>query len=116
MWARVKKTGAHILRRGAWYPVHRQRSDGTLLLEVRKTIIPMNLAFVDLSSDAPSQWSVVKRHPGEYGAQRASQANLAPTYIVCPSCHTRSNFRVEEAEIECPSCHGLFKVDWSGSC
>ena len=64
MWARAKKSGAHILRRGAWYRVYRQRSDGTLLLEVRKEIVPMNMQFVDLSTDPPTTWSVVRRHPG----------------------------------------------------
>lgn len=116
MWARVKKSGAHILRRGAWYPVYRQRSNGTLLLEVRREIVPMNLAFVDLSNEPPKTWSVVRRQPGEYGAIRASQANLTPTYLVCPKCHHRANLRAEAAEVSCEQCGGLYAVNWGETC
>ena len=113
IWARVRKEGAHILRRGAWYNVLREPKNGIVLLEINKQIVPMNEQFVTLSRQRPAKWSVVARETADYGARRASMTGrLEPTYAVCPHCRTRTNVDHSMTETACPKCGNTYEVDW----
>jgi hypothetical protein len=117
IWARVKREGAHILRRGAWYHVLREPKDGLVLLEVNKAIVPMNAQFVTLAREEPKKWSVVSRDPSDYGARRASMARqMGTTYAVCPHCRSRADVTPSTVESVCPKCQGTYEVDWGELC
>jgi hypothetical protein len=117
IWARVRRQGAHILRRGAWYNVLREPKDGLVLLEVNKEIVPMNEQFVVLTREKPKKWSVVSRDPMDYGARRASmERRLEATYAVCPHCRARANIHASTVDCVCPKCQGTYEVDWGDPC
>ena len=115
-WARVKRTGTHGLRRGAWYPVVSDPSSGLVVLDVRRHNVPVLRAHVDLSDAPPSLWSVVRWDEKQRGAQRASAQNLGLTYVVCPQCSERAKVETEVARLTCPDCGGAFAVDWEHPC
>ena len=117
IWARARREGAHILRRGAWYNVLREPKNGIVLLEINKHIVPMNEQFVTLSREKPAKWSVVARDLADYGARRASMSGrLAAPYGVCPHCRERTNLEPSMVETVCPHCSGTYEVDWGDPC
>jgi len=114
-WARVKRSGAHGLRRGAWYPVVNDRPT-IVVLDVAKRAIPMDRSLLDFRDDAPSQWSVVISDPQTSQARRASEAALEWTYGVCPACRERQNLIEGETDATCESCGQAAPIDWDNPC
>ena len=116
-WARAKQSGAHGLRRGAWYAVVNEGNPKLAVLSVRKHNVPVPREMLEFSDEAPTQWSVVQWQETQRGARRASEANQALTYAVCPACGERAKVDPGEAnELTCASCHGAFPVDWDHPC
>ncbi|GBD31248.1 hypothetical protein HRbin33_00196 [bacterium HR33] len=116
-WARPKRSGAHGLRRGAWYQVVNDNSPSLVILYVRKTNVPVPRSMLEFSDSPPTKWSVVKWEEAQRGARRASEANLGLTYAVCPACAERSPIDPPDAaQLTCDSCHGTFPVDWEHPC
>lgn len=116
-WARVRKTGAHGLRRGAWYPVVNDARTDLVVLDVNKKNIPVPRDLLEVRDGRPALWSVVEWQTQQRGASRAAKANAGPVYAVCPSCKTRSRLEPQDAqEMVCPKCGGDFGVDWATSC
>src|SRR5438034_7395123 len=82
-WARVGRPGAHLLRRGAWYPVVRISSSHIVVLDVNRRNVPVDRRFLEIRYHPPERWSVVRCEPREI--QRVGR--LFPlTCAVCPAC------------------------------
>ncbi len=113
-WARVNRSGAHGLRRGAWYPVVSNPKTGMLIVNVSRHNIPVARNLVELRSQRPKQWSVVQFDATDPGAERANQANIGLTYLVCPACRGRAPLDAEKPqEATCSQCGGEFRIDWA---
>src|SRR2546426_10196511 len=52
-WARVGKPGAHLLRRGAWYPVVRVSSSHIVVLDVNRRNVPVDRRFLETRRHPP---------------------------------------------------------------
>lgn len=116
-WARAKGAGAHGLRRGAWYLVVNDTQPAVVLLNVRKTNVPVPRSMLDIRDEKPSQWSVVKWEETQRGARRASDHDLGLLYAVCPSCGERGAIEPDGAtQLTCATCQGTFVVDWAHPC
>lgn len=115
-WARVKTAGAHGLRRGAWYPVVNDSKPNLVVLDVAKRNVPVDRTILDFSESLPARWSVVHRRPTDPASKRASDANMDPTYVVCPKCRGRSNVKPGDTALQCPDCGGEFGIDWENPC
>jgi hypothetical protein len=65
-WARCLDNEADILRRGAWYPVLEETSDGKVVIEVRQK--PVRLSRVDVRNvpAATCSASVPATHASRY--------------------------------------------------
>lgn len=114
-WARVKKAGAHGLRRGAWYPVLNDRPT-IVVLDVAKRAIPMDRSLLDFREAAPDSWSVVQNDPGSTAGRRASESALNWTYGVCPNCRERQNLEPDTTPVKCTDCGKEARVDWENPC
>ncbi len=116
-WARVRKTGAHGLRRGAWYPVVNESRADLVVLDVNKKNIPVPRDLLELREERPAMWSVVEWADRQRGAHQATRANYGHVYAVCPSCKARCRLEPSDAqEMVCPNCGGEFGVDWTEPC
>lgn len=115
-WARVRRAGAHGLRRGAWYIVVNDSKPGLVFLDVHKRNVVVDRTLLEFSEHRPERWSVVVRNPEDAGAKRASDAHLAPTYGVCPKCRARANLPADAPRHICPECGGQFAIDWAHPC
>lgn len=116
-WARVKSTGTHGLRRGAWYVVVAAPKAGPLVLSVRQRNVPVLREHVDFSDVRPAAWSVVRWEMSQRGAQRASQQAIGLTYGVCPACSERSALTQPDLpRLKCESCGAEYPVDWAHPC
>lgn len=115
-WARAKRSGAHGLRRGAWYSVVNESSK-LVVIEVRKENVPVPRDMVELSDARPTMWSVVNWDEAQLGARRASETDFGLSYAVCPSCGDRQTIEPPRAEsLKCDACGGTFEVDWEHPC
>ncbi|HLB38179.1 MAG TPA: hypothetical protein VJL31_16525 [Gemmatimonadales bacterium] len=116
-WARAKGAGAHGLRRGAWYLVVNDSQPAVVVLNVRKTNVPVPRTMLDIVKGKPTQWSVVKWQETQRGARRASEQELGLVYAVCPSCGERGKIDpLDATELTCDHCHGTFSLDWEHPC
>lgn len=115
-WARVRKAGAHGLRRGAWYVVVNDTKPTIAFLDVNKRNVAVDRTLLEFANVQPYRWSVVVRDPQETGAKRASDANLQPTYGVCPNCRTRANLQADAERAACPNCGREYGIDWAHPC
>src|SRR3989442_12422380 len=85
-WARVGRAGAHLLRRGAWYPVVRISSSHIVVLDVNRRNVPVDRRFLEIRYHPPERWSIVRCEPREI--QRGGRP-FPLTYGVCPSFRHR---------------------------
>ena len=115
-WARVRRAGAHGLRRGAWYAVVNDSKPNVVFLDVSKRNVAMDRTLLEFAAEPPTRWSVVERTPADPAARRASDANLNPTYGVCPACRNRANLTPGQESLKCPACGEAFEVDWDNPC
>src|SRR5256885_15239028 len=100
-WARCADSVADILRRGAWYPIVEESSDGQVVVEVRQQRGRVPRADVTIRSEAPDHWSIVARtgvlRPTLGGGQGSA---VVTTYAVCPPCHYRQGFAGKPAGLK----------------
>jgi hypothetical protein len=108
-WARVGKVGAHLLRRGAWYPVVRISSSHIVVLDVNRRNVPVDRRFLEIRYHPPERWSVVRCEPREL--QRVAR-NFPLTYAVCPRCRHRQAFSGDVRDLNCDRCHHFAAVAW----
>ena len=101
-WARVSRSEAYGLRRGAWYPVVSESSSSLVVLDVNKENRPANRSSLEIRDEKPEIWSVVRREPNQAAAQRASNASLGPVYGVCPGCRARILMTQRDETFACP--------------
>src|SRR2546422_11752275 len=59
-WARVGRTGAHLLRRGAGYPVVRISSSHIVVLDVNRRNVPVDRRVLEIRYHPPDGWSIVR--------------------------------------------------------
>jgi len=85
-------------------------------LDVNRQSVTVERGEVELVADKPRKWSVVRWNAGDDEANRASQANLGPTYGVCPNCRGRANLALDDTQRKCPVCELLFEIDWGSEC
>ncbi len=114
-WARVRQTGAHGLRRGAWYAVVNDSKPSIVFLDVNKKNIAVDRTLLEIREGRPEAWSVVIRRPEDV-ARRDRELDLNPTYGVCPQCRSRSNLVAGAARARCAYCGGEFAIDWQRTC
>jgi hypothetical protein len=116
-WARARGAGAHGLRRGCWYLVVNDTQQSVVILNVRKQNVPVPRSMLDVRSDSPDAWSVVRWQESQRGAKRASQERLGLEYGVCPACGERAPLDPPKVpELTCTQCGGTFAVDWGRPC
>ncbi|MGD2136221.1 MAG: TFIIB-type zinc ribbon-containing protein [Gemmatimonadales bacterium] len=116
-WARAKQSGAHGLRRGAWYMVVNDPGGSLVVLNVRKDNVPVPRSMVVISDEPPDRWSVVRWEETQQGAQRASEQSLGMLYAVCPKCGERQKIDPPDAgEMTCEACGGTFPMNWETTC
>jgi len=115
-WARVKRAGAHGLRRGAWYVVLNENKTNIVVLDVSKKAIPIDRSLLDFTAQKPRKWSVVQLDPQKDATELAGEAGLGPLYGVCPNCAGRANLKPEDTQLTCRVCQLLFEIDWSVTC
>ncbi len=115
-WARVRRSGAHGLRRGAWYAVVNDSKPSLVFLDVNKKNVAVDRSLLEFSEVKPWRWSVVNREDNDDASKRASDASLNPTYGVCPGCRGRGNIVPEAERATCDNCRGDFLVDWDNPC
>lgn len=108
-WARVGKTGAHLLRRGAWYPVVRISSSHIVVLDVNRRNVPVDRRFLEIRYHPPERWSVVRCEPREL--QRLHR-DFPLTYAVCPRCRHRQGFNGDSKDLTCDRCHDTSQLAW----
>ena len=115
-WARVKRAGAHGLRRGAWYFVLTDTKPTIVVLDVNKKAVPVNRTLLEFTTEKPHKWSVVRLEAKDDAPRRASQAGLGMLYGLCPNCRGRANLAPDDSQKKCPVCDLLFEIDWGSSC
>jgi hypothetical protein len=116
LWARVRHTGAHNLRRGAWYPVVNDSNPSMVILDVSKHNVPVPRDSVDLAEKKPERWSVVRWDPSKPLPRRIGQENLPLTYAVCPFCRARGDVLEGQKDLVCLECKMKAEVDWVDTC
>ena len=115
-WARAKQSGAHGMRRGAWYLVVNESSK-MIVIEVRKVNVPVPHDIVEIASEKPNAWSVVRWRASQAGARRVSEQSFGTTYAVCSNCSERQAIEPENAErMVCAACGQNLPVDWDNPC
>ncbi len=115
-WARVTRTGAHILRRGAWYPVLNDARTNIIILEVGRRNVAVSRPLVQVRRHQPDRWSVVVRAPDELANGRAAALQVHAIYAVCPACRGRATLLGRPEHLRCPECMNLFSVAWDETC
>ncbi|HEX9727774.1 MAG TPA: hypothetical protein VGA37_04665 [Gemmatimonadales bacterium] len=115
-WARVRKAGAHGLRRGAWYGVVNDKKPTIAFLDVNKRNVAVDRTLLEFADVRPYRWSIVVRDPEDPGTRRASESKLWATYGVCPSCRMRANIPTDAERFACPQCSNDFAIDWENPC
>ncbi len=63
-WARCADNVADILRRGAWYPIVEESTDGHVVVEVRQQRVRLPRGDVTIRTEVPDHWSIVVRTGG----------------------------------------------------
>ena len=117
LWARVRKAGAHNLRRGAWYAVVNDAKPTIVFLDVNLRNVAMDRSLLDFRAAPPDQWSVVERDDDDEAPEgHPNWVDLDPTYGVCPRCRARANLPADARSVSCPGCGGSFGVDWANPC
>jgi hypothetical protein len=108
-WARVGPSGAHTLRRGAWYPVVRISSTNIVVLDVNRHNVPVDRRLLEIRYHPPERWSIVRCEPRDI--QRVGR--LFPlTYGVCPTCRHRQAFDAGLTDLACDRCHAVAGLAW----
>jgi len=116
-WARVLQSGAHGLRRGAWYQVVNDSSPSMVILDVSKKNVPVDRNSLEIADGKPVDFSVVKWHPGKPLPHRMSEKNLPRIYAVCPSCRSRTDQLAAGTQtIKCVECGHEAAGDWEKAC
>lgn len=114
-WARCLDNVADVLRRGAWYPILEETTDGKVVVEVRKKPVRLSLVDVAVRRAPPDRWSVVIR-TGVLRPTLGGGHEVVTTYAVCPFCHERQDFQGKPATLKCTRCGEKAEVDWSETC
>jgi len=109
-WASGVPGTADVLRRGAWYPIMEETSEG-IVIEVDQQRMLLRRDELRLRPDKPMDWSIVVRT----GVMRPtlSGPKLVTTYAVCPDCAGRQEFEGRPESMMCVRCRRAAKVDWS---
>jgi hypothetical protein len=115
-WARVRKTGAHGLRRGAWYTVVNDSKPTIVFLDVNRKSVAMDRTLLEFREQPPTAWSVVTRAPDEPRMSRSGRGPFPATYAVCPQCRARADVEDGVAEMHCGYCDSDYPVDWENPC
>jgi hypothetical protein len=115
-WARCSDNVADVLRRGAWYPVVEESSDGHVVVEVRRQRIRLNRADVTVRTEPPDHWSVVVRTGVLRPTLGGKGMEVVTTYAVCPLCHYRQDFAGKPGTLRCVRCGATSPVDWTETC
>ena len=111
-WARAKPAGAHIMRLGAWYQIVDERNPSLIVLDIARRTVPVPRDLVEITREAPVQFSVVYRSLDDHNPARGTPGDVGLTYAVCPSSSTRVPLAGQPEHLECPSCGQLHPVDW----
>lgn len=116
-WARCLDNVADVLRRGAWYPIVEETTDGKVVIEVRKRPVRVSRIDVAVRETPPDRWSIVTRtgvlRP-TLGGREGEE--VTTTYAVCPHCQERLDFSGNPDRLTCARCKQESAVDWSETC
>ena len=88
LWARVRQTGAHGLRRGAWYAVVNDSKPTIVFLDVHRKNVAMDRTLLDLRpADGPVAIGLggghyVPRHSDVAFARRVAFGHLLSTRVL----------------------------------
>ena len=114
-WARITDRIADVLRRGAWYPIVDQTTEGDVVVNIQGgRQIRLSREDVTVRLEPPDRWSVVVRtgvlRPTLGGTR---DTEVTTTYGVCPACQERQEFRGKPISLPCARCGKESQVDWS---
>ncbi len=115
-WARCTDNVADVLRRGAWYPIVEESTDGHLVVEVRGRGVRLARGDLTVRQNAPDRWSVVVRTGIQRAALDGRGRELPSTYAVCPHCQERRDFAGAPPSLACARCGATSPVNWSETC
>ncbi len=115
-WARVKPNGAHLMRRGAWYPVVNDNAATLVVLDVARQNIAVPRDLLDLRRHRPERFSVVVKEISDPNPVRGTVSDLGLTYAVCPLSRSRIRLNGHPDELECPDCGYRHQVAWEERC
>ncbi len=115
-WARCTDSVADILRRGAWYPILEETTDGHVIVEVRRQRVRLSRVDVHVRDTPPEQWSIVVRTGVLRPTLGGGKEEVTTTYAVCPYCHERQETRGRPVTLTCLGCDRTAAVDWSETC
>ena len=115
-WARCADNVADILRRGAWYPVVEEATDGYIVVEVRQQRVRLAKSDVTIRSEPPDHWSIVVRTGVMRPTLGGNREAVTQTYAVCPTCNERQEFSGKPTRLRCTKCRNEASVDWSVTC
>lgn len=115
-WARCTDSVADVLRRGAWYPIVEETTDGHIVVQVRAKRVRLTLADVRVRDDAPTDWSVVVRTGVLRPTLGGKGSDVVTTYGVCAKCQERQEFEGKPLTLKCTRCGHSAAVDWSEIC
>jgi len=115
-WAQCTDKLADVLRRGAWYPILEELSNGMVALEVQHTRVELKRSDLRIRREPPSQWSVVVRTGVMRPTWSGANSGNSTTYAVCPSCTERQYFEGKPLSLQCGRCHQIAAVNWNESC
>ncbi len=114
-WARAKPAGADSMRLGAWYQIVDERNPSLIVLDIARRNVPVPSDLVEITREAPQQFSVVHRSLDAPNPARGTPDYVGLTYAVCPSSGTRVPLTGQPGHLECPSCGELHPVDWEAA-
>src|SRR2546430_14569352 len=97
-WARVGPSGAHTLRRGAWYPVVRISSSNIVVLDVNRHNVPGDRRFLEIRYHPPERWTIVRCEPRVI--ERLGRI-FPLAGAVCPAWRHRPGIGAPTDRIEC---------------
>lgn len=115
-WARPAPGTADVLRRGAWYPITGEPTDGTVELDVRGRRVRVSVSDVRLRREPPERWSIVVRTGVLRPTLGGQGKEVVTQYAVCPHCQQRQDYADKPPALTCGQCGATSAVDWSETC
>ncbi len=115
-WARARQSGAHNLRRGAWYPVLSQSPSDHIVVSTARCNIKVDRDSMEMRAYRPVGFSVVFKQPTDLNPVAGTDRDLGLLYSVCPWSGSRVPLVGFPDAAKCPNCGFVGPVLWDDAC